>query len=94
MDPSHEPLAVRTLAYSAPPPVLGIWISPSLHCALEPDLWQVDTDADEGKEHVYFLMRWRPPYQFTMLSASDHPRPDCKEKDIEADDLHSLFLAQ
>jgi hypothetical protein len=69
--------------------------SPSLHCALEPDLWQVDTDADEeGKEHVYFLMRWRPPYHFTMQSVSDHPRPDCKEKDVEADDLHSLFPTQ
>ena len=40
---------------------------------------------------VYFLVRWRPPYRFTMVSVSDRPSPDCTEKDPEADEARSLF---
>jgi hypothetical protein len=68
---------------------------PTRHCTLEPDLWQVDTDAGaDGKEHVYFVMRWRPPWYFTMLSASELPRPDCTEEDRQADNARSLFLGR
>jgi hypothetical protein len=39
-------------------------------------------------------MRRRPPYHFTMLSVSDHPRPDCQKKDVEADTIHCMFVTQ
>ncbi len=69
--------------------------NPTLHCERRPDLWQVSTDAgEEGAEHVYFLMRWRPPYYFTMVSVSGLPSPDCGEIDREADEPRSLFSVQ
>jgi len=65
---------------------------PTLHCEKQQDLWQVSTVVGEnGKQPVHFLIRWRPPYHFTMVSASDHPSPDCKEEDREADEPRSLF---
>jgi hypothetical protein len=68
---------------------------PTLHCKQQPDLWQVATDvAEDGKGPVYFLIRWRPPYHFTMVSAGDHPWPNCTEEDREADEPRSLFPVQ
>jgi hypothetical protein len=65
---------------------------PTRHCA-QPDLWQVSTDAgEEGKQHpVYFVVRWRPPYHFTMMSAGDRSSLDCTEEDRQADERRSLF---
>src|SRR5207253_120808 len=60
---------------------------PTRHCTLHPDLWQVGTEEGEaGKLQAYFLVRWRPPYHFTMFSAGDSPWPDCTERDQEADE--------
>jgi hypothetical protein len=65
---------------------------PTLHCENQPDLWQVSTVAGEnGKRPIYFLIRWRPPYHFTMVSASARPWPGCKQEDPEADEPRSLF---
>lgn len=70
----------------------GEFSDPTLHCENHPDLWQVGTvEGEEGKQPVYFLIRWRPPYHFTMVSISDRPSPDCKEEDREADEPRSLF---
>jgi hypothetical protein len=62
---------------------------PTLHCKRQPDLWQVATETE--KNRWYFLVRWRPPYHFTMVSVSDQPSPDCTERDPEADEPRSLF---
>jgi hypothetical protein len=62
---------------------------PTLHCERQPDRWQIQTES--GKEQFYFLIRWRPPYRFTMDSVSDRPFPGCTEKDPEADAPRSLF---
>jgi hypothetical protein len=65
---------------------------PTRHCTQRRDLWQVGTsERENGKQEVYFLVRWRPPYHFTMVSVSDRPQPDCTEIDREADLPRSLF---
>jgi hypothetical protein len=70
----------------------GEFAYPTLHCENRPDLWQVSTvGGGNGKPNVYFLVRWRPPYHFAMVSASDRPWPGCKEEDPEADEPRSLF---
>jgi len=79
--------------------VSGEFIYPTKHCPTTPDLWQVGVDFSDpptviGKEPqgTYFLVRWRPPYQFTMAEVADHPWPACKEEDRDADDeLRTLF---
>jgi len=59
----------------------------TMHCGT-PDLWQV-TLSD-----TYFLVRWRPPYRFTMVGIGDDPWPRCTEKDPEADAWRTLFATQ
>jgi len=67
----------------------------TLHCSLHPDLWQLSTEYGEnGDRKVYFSIRWRPPYRFTMVSISDHASPECREIDPEADKPRSLFSPQ
>lgn len=63
----------------------GVFVYPTMHCQT-PDLWQVSTSAP-----TYFLVRWRPPYRFTMTAVSDHPWPKCTEKDPQADEPRTLF---
>jgi len=77
------------------PLVFGEFAYPTLHCAQKPDLWQVGIHFT-GKEdtHEYFLIRWRPPYRFTMAGASDHPWPGCAQEDAEADAPRTLFPVQ
>jgi hypothetical protein len=71
----------------------GTKISPTMHCPATPDLWQVGFDLsdprtpfDKPPKGTYFLVRWRPPYRFTMVSVSDKPFSNCTEKDPPADD--------
>lgn len=69
--------------------------NPTLHCKQHPDLWQLETNIGEHQERqAYFLIRWRPPYRFSMISIADHPWPDCTERDREADEPRSLFPDQ
>jgi hypothetical protein len=82
--------------------VAGEFQYPSTHCPATPDQWQVAIDfsrpstppqSEEGA--TYFLVRWRPPYRFTMVKISDHPFPACTEEDRAADDEHrTLFPIQ
>jgi hypothetical protein len=66
--------------------------SPTMHCPATPDLWQVAVDFEQHEEWppknvklVYFLVRWRPPYVFSMVQVNDRPSPGCAEEDRSAD---------
>ncbi|HXF27319.1 MAG TPA: hypothetical protein VN610_08595 [Bryobacteraceae bacterium] len=74
--------------------ISGDFIYPTMHCA-EPDLWQVGVDFGDPAKGTYFLVRWRPPYHFTMVQVSDPASPDCTEEDSAADDEYrTLFPGQ
>ena len=70
------------------------FIQPTRHCRT-PDLWQVGLGSQDGKKRpVYFLVRWRPPYDFTMIQVSKRS-PGCTQKDPAADDEYrTLFPVQ
>lgn len=65
---------------------------PTMHCKGQ-DVWQVTMDFGEypAQSLYYFLVRWRPPYRFTMVEASQSPSPSCNEKDPVADEFRTLF---
>jgi hypothetical protein len=70
----------------------------TMHCET-PDLSQVTFEPDNAKDFapepsVYFLVRWRPPYHFTMMDISDKPWPRCTQEDREADEWRTLFNTQ
>ena len=76
-------------------------ILPTMHCPTTPDLWQVGIDfsdpptpLDAPPNGTYFVVRWRPPYQFTMVQVSDRPSPACTEQDRRADEGRTLFPAE
>lgn len=61
-----------------------------MHCNAQ-DLWQVGVDfkPDEDaarKKPIYFLVRWRPPYKFSMVQVNDRPTPGCTQRDRDADE--------
>ena len=71
---------------------------PTRHCASSPDLWQVAFDFsepptpwDKPPVATYFLVRWRPPYRFTMVRVGSQPDLRCKEVDPAADEQPTLF---
>jgi len=77
--------------------VAGDFIDPTMHCE-SPDLWQVGVDLSELSKpsvgnigETWFLVRWEPPYRFTMVSVSDRPSPACQQDDGPADEERSLF---
>ena len=69
------------------------FIDPTCRCKQRPDLWQVGMEDAQvpPRPRAYFLIRWRPPYHFSMVGVSTHPWPDCIEKDPEADEFRALF---
>ena len=68
--------------------------SPTMHCRTS-ELWQVTLAPYEGnKPQTYFLVRWRPPFHFTMMNVSDKPWPLCGEEDPSADEWRTLFAVQ
>jgi hypothetical protein len=69
---------------------------PSKRCTKHPGVWQLSTGYGDypNETQVYFLVRWRPPYHFTMESASGFPLADCTEEDPDADELILLFAPQ
>jgi hypothetical protein len=77
----------------------GAYNGPSMHCET-PDLWQVAVEpqheANQLKPEppVFFLVRWRPPYHFTMVDIAAKPWPHCAQKDPEADQWRTLFNTQ
>jgi len=73
--------------------VSGKFLYPTMHCPKTPDLWQVGVDFSSPASRIgtepkgtYFLVRWRPPYEFTMVDVGDQPTPGCTEEDRKADD--------
>ena len=38
-----------------------------------------------------FLLRWPPPYRFTMVDAQSDPAPSCREEDRSAGEPRTLF---
>jgi len=64
------------------------------HCRTSPDLWQIGLNLSEkNKGMVYFLVRWQPPYRFTMVRVQHQPSPSCTEDD-RADEYRTLFPIQ
>jgi len=90
-----QPSALATLRQAHDDSGRDEFILPTRHCRT-PDLWQVGLEPTEGKKGpAYYLVRWRPPYHFTMLQVSEHPFPTCIEKDPAADDEYrTLFPVQ
>ena len=79
--------------------VFGEFTYPTMHCPATPDLWQVGVMFDdpptpngEPSKGVYFTVRWKPPYKFSMVRVSDAPSAACNQGDREADEgQHTLF---
>jgi hypothetical protein len=72
---------------------------PTTHCSDRPDLWQVVIDLGDRSRvgeplPAFFLVRWKPPFRFTMVDASDHRWPACDELDPQADEPRTLFPSQ
>lgn len=75
---------------------------PTLRCRQHPDVWQLSTHNSERYDEdrremvfegdIFFLVRWRPPDRFTMVSISDRASPDCTETDPAADHPRPFFL--
>ncbi len=64
------------------------------HCEQRPDLWQVKFDFHGGLKEsapVYFLVRWQPPFHFTLVDLGNRPWPDCTQPDYKADRCVTLF---
>lgn len=57
------------------------FIYPTMHCPARPDLWQVGLEGGQ-----YYLVRWRPPYNFSLVEIREKPAADCAEKDPDADE--------
>jgi hypothetical protein len=79
--------------------IAGEFVSPTMSCQT-PDLWQVAIEPQNAKKNfgpepeVFFLIRWRPPYHFTMVDIGDKPWPRCRREDPEADEWRTLFSTQ
>ena len=77
----------------------GDFLGETMHCQT-PDLWQVGFEPQDAKRnfepkpHVYFLVRWTPPYRFVLASISNTPSARCVQADREADEWHTLFSTQ
>ncbi len=65
----------------------GQWANGVRRCHEDASLWQVE--AEDGP--LYFLVRWKPPYRFTVANISNRGRPDCTIEDPGVEDEHSVF---
>lgn len=68
------------------------------HCGNRPEHWQVALEwskYDGGRmvatKHLYFLVRWLPPYRFSMSDVSERPWASCTERDSAAEEERTLF---
>lgn len=79
--------------------VFGEFEDPAMRrCRTDPTLWQVgiavdgeETAGDKAASPLYFLVRWLPPYHFTLMDIGAQPRKDCDEDVDTRDDLGTLF---
>jgi len=89
-----EPSALAALERVHAQPRGNEFICPTRHCR-PPDVWQVGLgSADGSRPPTYYLVRWRPPYDFSMLRASTRQAPECTEEDPQADAGRTLFPVQ
>src|SRR5258708_1236255 len=72
--------------------------TPTIYCEKRPENWQVglvwshfDGNTVVETKHLYFLVRWLPPFRFSMTGVSDHPWTGCTEADPGADEERTLF---
>ncbi len=70
----------------------------TLYCEARPEYWQVglvwwdfDGKAMVETKHLFFLVRWLPPYRFSMAGIADRPWSGCTEVDRPADEERTLF---
>lgn len=70
----------------------------TLYCEKRPEHWQVglarmkfDGNTMVDTKHLYFLVRWLPPYRFSMTGVGNHPWAGCTEEDPGADEVRTLF---
>jgi len=79
--------------------VAGDFVDATMRCEI-PDLWQVTVELKNVQKEfapepeVYFLVRSRPPYHFTMMNISAKPFAGCNQEDPEADQWRTLFSSQ
>jgi hypothetical protein len=57
----------------------GAYFDRTQHCPATPDRYQVQLGP------AYFLVRWRPPYNFTLLDVATRPWPACNQPAPNAD---------
>jgi hypothetical protein len=69
---------------------MGDFPDPAMRCKSAQDLWQIGTHWHEGPK-TYYLVRWTPPYKFTMIDVKDRPSPDCTVPDPKGDEHPALF---
>lgn len=81
--------------------VLGEFDGPALRCRRDPSLWQVSFAATIGDlNHMrdgpmaYYLVRWTPPYRFSLVGASLRRAPNCDQPVAMPDNLGTLFPLQ
>jgi hypothetical protein len=72
------------------PEGVGDFPDPTLRCTAGPDLWQVATNLFE-KPKRYFRVRWRNPFNFSMVEISEKPFPDCTVPDSRSETFPSLL---
>lgn len=69
---------------------MGDFPDPTMRCAASPELWQVATHLNEVPT-IYYLVRWRQPFSFTMVGISNSPYTDCTVADPQGDWHPELF---
>jgi hypothetical protein len=69
---------------------MGDFPDPAVRCKSSADLWQIGTHWHEGPK-TYYLVRWTPPFKFTMMDVKDRPFPDCLTPDPKGDKHPRLF---
>ena len=69
----------------------------TIRCENRPEHWQVGLSWDKFDggtmvtKRLYFLVRWLPPYRFTLTAINSRPWAACTERDPEADEPRTLF---
>jgi hypothetical protein len=67
------------------------------HCLAQPNVYQLGLSygpEQKQKQEFYYLIRWRPPYRFTLVDVRSEPVADCLYPDPAADQQRSLFLGR
>ena len=60
-------------------------------CRADPSLWQGGLTDGDGRNTLWFRVRWLAPYGFTMLGAGPHRAPGCDEATAAPGATGTLF---